>query len=268
MPSPFPGMDPFLERGGIWEEFHTRFIVAIADELGPLVRPGYRVSVEQRTYLTVDDLPEPVGKPDVLITALPGPRPEMSPVAAASRSTAGILPVVAELPWPDEVVERYLEVRDVATNDVVTVIELLSLSNKLAGEGRRQYERKRLGVLASQTHLVEIDLLRGGSPLPMRIPSGGVPSDYRIVVSRAWERPRAEVYLFGIRDVIPAIAVPLRHGESEPQLGLNDILRDVYARAGFDLVVDYGAALRPALGVEDRSWVEQMIADQASAVDR
>lgn len=266
MPTPFPGMDPFLERAGIWEEFHTRLIVAIADELGPLVRPHYRVSVEQRTYLTVAEMPELVGKPDVLLSAPPGSRPEALPAASYPAATTGVLAVTAELPMPDEVIERYLEVRDVATSDVITVIELLSLSNKLAGEGRRQYERKRLGVLASQTHLVEIDLLRGGAPLPMRLASGSATGDYRIVASRAWECPRAEVYLFGIRDPIPDVPVPLRPGEAEPRLGLNGLAHAVYERAGFDLVVAYDMALRPAVGAEDGAWVERLITGRRGPV--
>lgn len=268
MPSPFPGMDPFLERGGIWEEFHTRAIVAIADALGPLVRPDYRVSVEQRAYLTVAESPNPVGKPDVLITAVPVPRPYLPPAAVAPPATAGVVPIVAELPMPDEVIERFLEVRDVASGDVITVIELLSPSNKSAGEGRRQYERKRLSVLASQSHLVEIDLLRGGTPLPMRIASDSTAGDYRIVVSRAWERPRAEVYVFGIRDSIPDVPVPLRYGEAEPAIKLNAVIRAVFDRAGFDLVVDYDSGLRPPPGAEDKAWVDAIIAGQRPNVDR
>src|SRR5881397_663208 len=89
MPTPFPGMDPYLERTGVWEEVHTRLLVAIADALGPQVRPKYRVGVEQRTYLAVltPDEYELVGKPDVLVAAL---RHQVQPVHATT--TAGHRP--------------------------------------------------------------------------------------------------------------------------------------------------------------------------------
>ncbi len=268
MPTPFPGMDPFLEQANVWEEFHTRLIVAIADELGPRLRPRYRVSVEQRAYLKVDAPPELVGKPDVLVTIPPAQAAVPPPAMPAAMAATGALALVAELPMPDEVVERYLEVRDVATSDVITVIELLSRSNKLAGDGRRQYERKRLAVLASATHLVEIDLLRGGVPMPMRLPPGSGPADYRIVISRTWDRPRAEVYVFGLRDRIPDLVVPLAPGEAEPRVTLNDLVHAVYERAGFDLVVAYDAEMRPPADARDQAWIRQLVADRQLAGER
>ena len=110
MSTPFPGMDPYLERRGLWEGVHTRLLVALADAIAPQVRPRYRVDVEQRTYLAVmapDDL---IGKPDVLILATREPD-----VAYRTSRPPGPVPVeIAELPMPEEVVERYLEIRDLA----------------------------------------------------------------------------------------------------------------------------------------------------------
>src|SRR5215471_18198467 len=113
MPTPFPGMDPYLERAGVWEEVHTRLIVAIADALGPQVRPKYRVGVEQRTYLAVltPDEYTLVGKPDILVAA---PRRQAQP-AQVTATAIGIAPRVAQVPMPEEIIERYLTVRDVVT---------------------------------------------------------------------------------------------------------------------------------------------------------
>ena len=258
MPTPFPGMDPYLERSGVWEEVHTRFIVAIADALGPQVRPKYRVGVEQRTYLAVmtPDEHELVGKPDVLVAS---PRRQTQPIQVTV-PTMGIAPRVAELPMPEEITERYLEVRDVVSGEVITVIELLSPTNKVTRDGRLQYERKRLRVLGSATHLIEIDLLRVGQPFPFRVQDDDVQSDYRIIVSRAPERPQAEVYLFTIRDAIPDIPVPLQPGEVEPVLALNHLLHEVYDRAGYDLTVDYHQAPPPPQMCEqDRQWMQQLL---------
>ncbi len=50
MPSPFPGMNPYLELPALWHEFHNRLIVAISDALTPYLQPRYYVAVETRTY--------------------------------------------------------------------------------------------------------------------------------------------------------------------------------------------------------------------------
>src|SRR5262245_14311232 len=224
MPTPFPGMDPYLEHPGLWEEVHTGLITGIQQFLSPLVRPRYRVAVERRAYLAVLSPSDLVGKPDVLVVALARGTGQ----AASAPAFAPVAPQVAELPMVEEVIERYLEIREVTTGDVVTVIEILSHSNKSSHQGREQYERKRLAVLASLTHLVEIDLLRAGDPMSMRVAGNGTLGDYRLVVSRSQRRPQADVYLFSVRDPIPAIPIPLRPGETEPVLALNHIVHDLY----------------------------------------
>ena len=228
-------MDPYLERRGLWEEIQIGLIVAIQQFLTPLVQPHYRVAIERRTYLALLT-PDPfAGKPDVLLISSASGRTAAGPALVA----AGGGPIIGELPLPEEVIEPYLEIRDVVTGDVVTVIEILSLTNKLAGEGRTHYERKRLRVLGSETHLVEIDLLRGGEPLPIRLPDPNLSGDYSIIVSRAQQRPAADVYVFSLRDPMPDFPIPLRPHEAEPILPLNQLLHDLYERSGYDLAVDY-----------------------------
>ena len=262
MSTPFPGMDPYLERRGLWKEFHTRLLVAVADAIAPQVRPRYRVDVEQRAYLAVMAPDEVIGKPDVLVLAT-----RESSVAYRTSRPPGPVPVeTAELPMPEEVVERYLEIRDLSSGDVVTVIELLSHSNKTSREGRAQYERKRLAVLASLTHLIEIDLLRAGDPMPMRVSGNGSRTDYRILVSRSHKRPLANAYRFGVRDAIPDIPVPLRNGEPEPGLALNQILHELYDRAGYDLAVDYSQPPVPPLTAGDDGWAASLLAEHATAI--
>jgi hypothetical protein len=255
MPTPFPGMDPYLERSYLWGGVHTRLIVAIADELGSKIRPHYRVDIERRTYVSVVPAGETVGEPDVFIIASPG----LSPTTLTSSVAKGGMPYIGELPLPEEVTERYLEVREVKTGEVITVIELLSPKNKSRGEGRRQYEEKRLKVLGSATHLVEIDLIRAGEPLPVRVGGNGRHSDYRMIVSRAPQRPRADVYLFSVRDPIPDIPIPLRSGEIEPILQLNQLLHDLYDRANYDLGIDYSQPPEPPLSADDSEWAAELL---------
>jgi len=182
--------------------------------------------------------------------------PEMGAGGVAVAVQPMVIPLVAELPQPEEIIERYLEIRDVETQDVITVIEILSPSNKIGREGREQYERKRLKVLGSMTNLIEIDLLRAGEPFPMKISSQ---SDYRLVVSRSHRRPSADVYLFSIRQEIPSLPIPLRPGEEEPLLPLNDILHKLYDQGGYDLITHYQTPLDPPLSAEDESWVRQLV---------
>ncbi len=248
-------MDPYLEQPGLWPEVHTRLIVAIADVLGPMVRPRYRVAVEQRSYLAMAASDETVIVPDVLV-ADREPRPHPAPpVSLQSEPSAVSGVLIAELPMPEARIERYIEIRSADTHEVVTSIELLSPTNKMPGEGRRIYETKRLQVLSSMTHLIEIDLLRAGASMPMG--NLEVPRfDYSIVVSRAHQRPKAEIRLFRLRQPIPSFPVPLRAAEVEPVLELNTIVHDLYDRAGYDIVIDDQAQPTPPLRQDDAAWAQ------------
>jgi hypothetical protein len=249
-------MDPYLERRGIWEQVHTDLIVSIRRFLTPLLRPRYHVGIEERTYLAVLPTDEQgAGIPDVLITS-PQRAPDSAPTATTLTTPEAAQPLVAELPLPEEVTERYLEIRTIPEQQVITVIEILSPSNKLTREGRAQYEVKRLKVLGSATHLVEIDLLRAGLPFPMKAPGH---NDYRIIISRSQHRPRADIYLFGVRDLIPAFPIPLRPGETEPTLPLNHILHELYEQGGYDLIIDYRQPPQSPLSAEDAAWARQLV---------
>jgi hypothetical protein len=197
-----------------------------------------------------------VGKPDVLVAA---PRRPEQPVQSTT-SAVGIAPRVAQLPMPEEIIERHLAVRDVVTGEVITVLELLSPTNKLTRDGRRQYARKRRQILGSATHFIEIDLLRAGEPFPFRVQDNATQSDYRIIVSRAHDHPQAAAYLFTIRDRIPDIPVPLQPGDAEPSVALNRLVHEVYDRAGYDLALDYRQAPPPPpMPVQDVQWIQQLL---------
>jgi predicted nuclease of restriction endonuclease-like (RecB) superfamily len=135
-----------------------------------------------------------------------------------------------------KVKEGYLEIREVATGRVVTAIEILSPTNKRAGYGRNTDEAKRQKLLASQSHLIEIDLLRSGKP--MELLNTPTKTDYRILVSRSEERPQARLHGFNRSQPIPPIVVPLEPGDAEPILDLQAILNEIYDQAGFDLTLE------------------------------
>lgn len=260
MPSPFPGMNPYLENPELWSEVHSRLIVALADEIAPALLPRYYVAIEKRIYLATPEENVLIGIPDVsFISQELQASQELergnTPIATLSKSDE---PQTVTLSLAEEVQERYLEIRDTQTAKVVTAIELLSPKNKRAGEGREAYLRKRQRILTSSTHLVEIDLLRGGKPMPMQ----GVTQrkDYRILISRNDFRPHAQLYAFNVRDGIPKFELPLKAGDNAQIVELKPILDGVYDRGGYRFRIDYSQPSIPALSGEE-AWVETLLAD-------
>ncbi|BAZ31859.1 hypothetical protein NIES4074_43320 [Cylindrospermum sp. NIES-4074] len=250
MQNPFPGMNPYLEQPELWHQVHNRLIVAIADDLTPQIAPKYRVSIEERVYTSVDDVLL-VGIADVAVA-------KRNDVETRTTLTTTKIaePSKVKVPIPEEVIERFLEVRTTQSREVVTVIEILSPKNKRSKEGRMVYESKRQKILASATNLIEIDLLRLGEALPIL---GATKSDYRILVSRSFNRPDADLYSFNLPDPIPVFPVPLRLGEPEPVIDLQRLLNEIYERARFDLAIDYSQVLKPALPSEQEVWVREIL---------
>lgn len=248
-------MDPYLEQPGLWPEFHNRLLVAIADVLGPQLRPKYRVAIEKRVYQdAVEDLQ--IGRPDAVVL-----RASFEQSVMPQRYGQAIVePVMVELPMPEEITERFLEIREVGTGEVITTLELISPSNKRSGKGRQLYEEKRLKVLGSQTHLIEIDLIRAFGPLPLR--GAEATSLYRILVSRVEQRPLAALYGFNLSDPIPPFPVPLQAEDPPIWVDLQDLVNGVYDRASYDLAIDYSQDPVPPLSTADVAWAREWLISQ------
>ena len=153
--------------------------------------------------------------------------------------------------------EARLAIYDHETDDIVTVIELLSPSNKRRhGDGRREYLAKRQEFFEKTFNLVELDLLRSGARLPMAGPLP--PGDFYAIVSRANRRPRCEVYPWTLRDKLPAIPIPLKHGDADAVVPLQEVFDTVYQRARYDLSVKYDSPLDPPLSDVELQWVKQL----------
>lgn len=258
MPYPFPGMNPYLESPQFWPEVHSRLIVAIADALVPQLLPKYRVAIEKRVYRANGEDSLLGGIPDVTIQRLPTQtNPSTSNVAVAAPP---ITPTKVRVPMPMEFREGYLELREIATGEVVTVIELLSPTNKRPGEGRETYLEKRQQILGSRTHLVEIDLLRGWENMPVF--GNDITANYRILVSRGDRRPNADLYLFNLPNVIPTFPLPLRSGDLEPMVDLQTLIIGVYDRAGYDFVIDYTKQAISSLSDSDAAWIDTLLREK------
>lgn len=256
MPSPFPGMDPFLE-GPEWEDFHLLLIAEMRDYLTARVRPRYLVRAERRIYLErqSEQRDERI-RPDVAVLTARGT--ELATGEESAMGQRGVSPALLTLPVPEERREAFLVVRLRHTMDLVAVIEILSPTNKRRGsDGRREYLAKRETVLRSATHLIELDLLRGGERLPTMEPLPA--ADYYAFVSRGNQRPQTQVFFWGLRDTLPAIPVPLAGNDSDVSLGLAELFDRVYDRAGYDYSLDHHASLSPRLSAPDEAWVRQLL---------
>ncbi len=253
MPSPFPGMNPYLEQERAWNDFHESFMPAARDAIAAQVRPHFIAKINE--HLFIHELPEDsrrfIGRADVGVT-----RPPFAP--AEEGATAAVIEAPATVRLLSVDVERlsFIEIRDRDSWELVTVVELLSPSNKYAGADRDQYLAKRHQLLFSPVHLVEIDLLRGGPRMPMR----NLPDcDYCILVSRAETRPDAGVWPIQLRDPLPPVRIPLRPPHADAQLDIQQILHRVYDAAGYEDYI-YRGEPRPQLNVQDRAWAQQVIA--------
>ena len=256
MPSPFPGMNPYIERPDVWNDFHDSFIPAARELLIPQVQPRYFVRIEEHLFIHEPPASErfALGRPDLSIH----PAPDTSAGGAAG----GVAVAPASVGMPVIVEEErlpYLEIRDRANNEIVTVIELLSPTNKTAGPYRDQYLAKVRRILASRSNFVEIDLLRGGPRMPWdRLPA----CDYYAIVSRYAARttddPKADLWPMRLRDPLQAVPIPLRAGEPEATLDLQATLHHIYDAAGYHMFL-YQAEPEPALSPADAIWAAQIL---------
>ncbi len=254
MPSPFPGMNPYLEREGVWQDFHASFVPAMRDALSEQLRPRYVISVEEHVYVHAPPEPERhfSGRPDVAVKQSPFETLQQeSDTAVLEAPTNLLLPVRADIET-----EPYLEIRDRDDELVITVIELLSPTNKRAGPDREQYLVNRQRSLASNIHVIEIGLSRGGN----RMPTEDLPDcDYYVLVRRAEQLRRAGVWPLRLRDPLPLIPVPLQAPDPDARLDLQSLLHLVYDRAGYRYRI-YNAPPRPPLHPEDARWAESVAA--------
>lgn len=256
MPSPFPGMNPYLEQTLVWHDFHERAIPLMADLLASQLDPAFVVKIDEHIYL--HELPAEsrrlLGRGDVLIPHNPAAQAEGGTVATVPAPFEGRLPGI------DEERQSFLEIRDRANWKVITVIELLSPTNKNPGPDREQYLAKRFHLLSNWVHFVEIDLLRGGPRMPVE----NLPAcDYCVLVSRWEQRPRTGLWPIGLRQALPTIPIPLTPGATDAQLNLQEALHRLYDAARYVNWI-YTGAPEPPLSAEDAVWARQFVPNMVS----
>ncbi|MBI3462877.1 MAG: DUF4058 family protein [Planctomycetes bacterium] len=249
MPSPFPGMDPYLENPAFWPDFHARFITYWCDTLRELLPEQYEARVDERVNL-VEVHPEHVKliAPDVSITR----DASATMPASEAKGVATIEPTVIPLAMEEGVRETYIEIRRRPERTLIAVLELLSPSNK-EEPGRSIYLAKRNALLHQDVHLVELDLLLADRRLPL---AGPYPAgDYFALVSRSDRRPDCHVFAWTIREPLPTIPIPLRSPDRDIAIDLGAVFTQNYDRGGYRRSLIYQAPPDVKLPPQDLSWV-------------
>ena len=256
MRSPFPGMDPFLERH--WQDVHSRFIVYASTHLNHQLPAELLARVEESLAVETDDMRTRVIYPDISVVELhasfAGQQLEPANIAVADPF---------EVPLPMEAPpQRRLEIIDSGSgNRIVTVIELLSPVNKNMPAGRAAYQKKQAEYIQGLVNLVEIDLLRCGE-FVLAMPEDEWPlarqAPYKICIRRV-NRPWVAAGIgIQLQDKLPNIAIPLRPQDRDVALELQPIIDDCY-RDGRYHTIDYSRPLNPPFSQEETKWAESLL---------
>ncbi|MBC8134545.1 MAG: DUF4058 family protein [Fibrella sp.] len=260
MPSPFPGMDPYLENPRWWRGIHASLVTEIMGCLNAQLPIQFVACVEERVFRSLEDNTHPD------IALIERPRRSLQPFLPAQTGAH-----VADGPLcvsytDEEVYESYLEIRTTDKQEtLVAVIEVLSPRNKnRESNGRDVYLKKRDTVLNSGTHLIEIDLLRDGAyttaaPHDLVIARAGDLWHYSVCLHRAGSGNKFDVWAASVRERLPRILVPLTAGFPDVVLDMQAAITKVYARGGFDRSIDYRRDPVPALPPADSLWADELL---------
>ena len=259
MPSPFPGMNPYFERSTISLDFHTEFLTSLRRLLVPQVTPKYFVQLDEHVY--IHDAPTEerrwVGRSDLSVA-------QGDASSVAEHRGVGLLEPPAEVFLPEQDLEGipFLEIRDRENRELITVIELLSPSNKKPGPDREQYIAKRREYLRSAAHLVEIDLLRGWKPMPAL---GRPECDYSIMVSRGGKAPCCR-FLAGeiARDNYRSSRSRYGKGMAR-RMSIFRRCSTAHMTARDTSTSSIAGTPEPPLSAEDDAWAQELIAAQRQA---
>lgn len=256
MPSPFPGMDPWLESPDEWPGFHDTLVIKTVEVLQPQLRArGYYAKPGEREWLSHAD--RAVG-PDVVTArrAAPADLRQASSIAVALPDE----PIrIAQAEF--EIHEGYVDIYEALRHEIVTGIEFLSPTNKSDRKGRRLYRIKQRDLRKTQVHLVEIDLLRAGRfvlDVPRPVVERLQPWDYLVNLVRRGG-PDYEVYPISLPERMPRIRVPLKSGDEDAVLDLQEVFKRSYDIGPYPERLDYQSDPNPPLSAEHADWANRIL---------
>lgn len=261
MPSPFPGMDPYLEDSEVWPGFHQFLAVELASQLNQRLNPKYYADVEVRTVaedVSVAAFHTIYPDAGVFESMIPGTEPVPGPMTVEVAIPEA--PVHRIVLVPGRTKLRSVRVYVTETSQLVTSIEILSPFNKRRGEGVEEYRRKRARLLQSPVHLIEVDLLRAGQRPGREVAEPPLDTDYVLLVNRDRDSDRriSEIWPVSFSELLPVLPVPLLPPDPDVAIDLGAALRTVYTRAGYERRIDYRRPvpppdLRPAMA----AWLRE-----------
>ena len=224
MPSPFPGMDPYLENDGLWPSFHHQLVMCLYQILLPGLVDRYRARVAQRRYHTEQ----------ALFTS-----------------------VVRE-----EHHEDYVEIRQRSDGRLVTLLEVVSPVNKTTTQGRAAYLDKRREAHNASANLVEIDLLLQGAPM-LEYSRDDLPEwDYAVTVTRSTQPERFEIYTATLQKRLPRFRLPVAADDRDTVLDLHIAFTRCYDQGGFAAKIDYQRDPSAPLPDDDLRWLNEVLKQQ------
>ncbi len=267
MPSPFSGMNPYLEDPAVFPDLHDSLVFCLRESLNANLPPPYYAGIASRVW--IESSVRSVG-PDVKVLT---PTPDGDGESARSSGAGGVAvaealaaePIVINVPH-EEQRERFLEIYTQSGGErLVTTIEVLSMTTKTPGEhGRDLYLKKQKEILESKVHLVEIDLLRGGRPttaVPRALVEAKVgPFAYHVSIHHFDKPEDFYVYARRLEMRLPAIAVPLLPGDGSVTVDLQVLLDKCYDTGHYERRVRYKENPPvPPLSPEQMEWAQQVL---------
>lgn len=264
MPSPFPGMDPWLEGPAIFPDLHDSFITYLREALNAVLPPPYFAAIANRVWIEGDT--GRAVQPDVDVLKPAGPNGSAGPAGggAGVAVATDVRPVVVHVPR-EEWTEWLIEVRTESGGErLVTTVEILSRSNKSAGTvSRAEYRKKQQEMVERRVNVVEVDLLRGGTHATLVPPTAVVRAtggfDYHVCVYRPGRPEDFEVYPIRLPQRLPTVAVPLSSGTPDVSVSLQAVFDRCYDVGLYARRVRYDRPPEPPLAPEQQAWAEGIL---------
>lgn len=259
MPSPFPGMDPYLENSEFFGGLHDRLITYLSEALQGQLPESYYADIRTRVWI---ESPPRAIEPDFAIIRDSGP--SLRPTGGAVvLSRPPIVPLVEQ-----ERSESFLEIHtEKEDHPLITAIEILSSTNKTPGDhGRTKYQQKQVELLDSRVNLVEIDLLRGGQPSTALIHRDAIaavgPFAYHVCIHKMDDRDHLYVYPIRLKERLPEILIPLLPGDGEVKIDLQAVFDRCYDTGPYRRGRPYRLSPEPPLSSEQAAWAEAILRDK------
>jgi hypothetical protein len=257
MANPFPGMNPYIEANDRWPDFHLTFIATCREQLVTSLPSNYRARIDERVQLVDQgDRSERSYRPDTSVVRV---APEA--LRPGTPAMLELEPVICHRVGVETESVGFMEIHSSSGNELVTIIEVLSPTNKKE-PGRSDYRAKMEQFRRAGVHLVEIDLLLDGERPEMEepLPSG----NYFTFLSRNDKFPLCAVYAWSIRRRLPSVPIPLNPSDPDISLDLSAAFETTFQRAGYDRDLRYDLPLPRTLSPADREWALSLVKSVAS----